>query len=162
MFMDIRMIPVEKPADTNFIFGMTHFIKSVDDLHEMIVQTNPAMKFGIAFCEASGPCLIRVSGNDEKLKQIAVKNAFEVGAGHTFFVFIENGFPINVLNSIKLIPEVCQIFCATSNNVKVIVSDDGIGRGVLGVIDGESPKGIETEADEKNRKNFLKMIGYKL
>jgi uncharacterized protein len=160
--MEIISVLIEKPEEMNFIFGMTHFIKSVEDLHETIVQTNPAMKFGIAFCEASGPCLIRTSGNDEGLVGIARKNAMNVGAGHTFFIFMESGFPVNILNSIKMVSEVCHVFCATANSAKIIVADDGVGRGVLGVIDGQSPKGVESSEDMKRRKEFLRMIGYKL
>ncbi|MBN1355914.1 adenosine-specific kinase [bacterium] len=160
--MDILLLDVEKPEETNFIFGMSHFIKTVEDIHEAIVQTNPSLKFGLAFCEASGPCLIRISGNSEKLIEIARKNAEKIGAGHTFFVFMEDGFPISVLNAIQNVPEVCGIFCATANAAKIAVISDGAGRGVLGVIDGVSPRGVEGAGEIRKRKDFLRMIGYKL
>jgi uncharacterized protein len=160
--MEIKLIAITKPDEMNFIFGMSHFIKTVEDIHEAIVQTNPAMKFGIAFCEASGPCLVRISGNDEALITLAKDNALEVGAGHTFFVFMDGGFPINILNTLKQVPEICSIFCATANPSKVVIADDGEGRGVLGIIDGSSPKGIESLKEIDKRKAFLRMIGYKL
>ena len=159
--MDLKTIPIEKPAEMNFILGQSHFIKTVEDIHEAVVTTNPSMKFGVAFCEASGPCLVRVSGNDEKLVELAKQNAMNLSCGHSFIVFMENGFPINILNTIKNVPEVCRIFCATANPVQVIVAESEQGRGILGVIDGFSPKGIETESDAKKRKDFLRMIGYK-
>lgn len=160
--MDLISIRIEKPDDMNFIFGMSHFIKTIEDIHEAIVQTNPSIRFGIAFCEASGPCLIRLAGNDSNLIQIAKKNAEHIKAGHTFLIFMENGFPVNILNSIKSVPEVCSIFCATANPTQIILADHDGGRGVLGVIDGLSSKGVESEDDEKERKKFLRMIGYKL
>jgi uncharacterized protein len=160
--MELLSISIEKPEDMNFIFGMSHFIKTVEDIHEAIVQTCPSMKFGIGFCEASGPRLVRHSGNDPKLQELAQKNAMNIGAGHTFIIFLEGGFPINILNTIKLVPEVCRIFCATSNPTKIVVVEEDQGRGVLGVIDGFSPLGIETEDDIQKRKSFLRMIGYKL
>ena len=160
--VEIKRIDIEKPETMNFIFGMSHFIKTVEDLHEAIVQTNPSMKFGVAFCEASGPCLIRTTGNDKDLIELAGKNAYKVGAGHTFFVFMDQGFPVNILNTIKNVPEVCGIFCATANPVSVVVAENETGRGVLGVIDGFLPRGFESETDVQARKNFLRMIGYKL
>ncbi|MBN1553087.1 adenosine-specific kinase [bacterium] len=160
--MELKLQEIQKPDEMNFILGMSHFIKTVEDIHEAIVQTCPSIKFGLAFCEASGPCLIRITGNDSRLKEIAKKNAENIAAGHTFIIFLENGFPINILNAIKTVPEVCQIFCATSNPTKIIVAEDDNGRGVLGVIDGYKPKGVETEADIDKRQKFLRMIGYKL
>jgi hypothetical protein len=160
--MDIKLIPIEKPADMNFILGQSHFIKTVEDIHEAIVSTNPNMKFGVAFCEASGPCLVRFSGNDEKLIALAKTNAFTLSCGHSFLIFMESGFPVNILNTIKNVPEVCGIFCATGNPVQVIVAESEQGRGILGVIDGEKSKGIETDEDIKHRKEFLRKIGYKL
>lgn len=160
--MNLSVIPVEKPEDMNFILGQSHFIKTVEDLYEAIVQTNPSMKFGIAFCEASGPALVRRVGNDQELVDIAVRNAQAVGAGHSFFIFLRDGFPINILNAIKQVPEVVRLFCATANPTQVIVAEQDGGRGILGVIDGLSPKGVEGEEDIAKRKDFLRMIGYKL
>jgi len=159
--MEIKTVTIEKPEDMNFILGQSHFIKTVEDIHEAIVTTAPQMKFGIAFCESSGPALVRYSGNDEKLMDIAKKNALKIAAGHCFLIFMENGFPINILNAIKNIPEVCGIFCATANPVEVIVAETEKGRGILGVIDGVKTKGIEGEEDIKKRKEFLRKIGYK-
>jgi len=160
--MDLTLIPVEKPEAVNFIFGQSHFIKTVEDLHEVMVNTVPGIKFGIAFCEASGKCLVRWSGTDETMIDLAKKNAFAVGAGHSFFIFLAEGFfPINVLNSVKNVPEVCRIFCATANHTQVITAKSEGGCAVLGVIDGESPKGIEDEEDIAWREGFLRQIGYK-
>jgi len=160
--MDLKTVTIEKPADMNFILGQSHFIKTVEDLYEAIVQTVPGMKFGIAFCESSGPALVRYAGNDQKLIEIAQKNAQALSCGHSFIIFMEGGFPINILNAIKGVPEVCQIFCATANPVEVIVAESEQGCGILGVIDGVKTQGIETEADTKWRKDFLRKIGYKL
>ena len=159
--MDVHTIPIEKPAEMNVILGQSHFIKTVEDIHEAVVCASAVMKFGVAFCEASGPCLVRASGNDERLIELAKKNAMNLSCGHSFILFLENGFPINILNTMKNVPEVCRIFCATANPVQVIVAESEQGRGILGVIDGFSPKGIETEAEVKTRKDFLRMIGYK-
>lgn len=159
--MELKAIRLEIPEGANLIFGQTHFIKSVEDIYEAIVNASPQMKFGVAFNEASGPCLTRVDGNDEGLKTVAARNAAAVGAGHAFVVVLRDGFPINVLNRIQQVPEVCSIYCATANPVEVIVAETGQGRGVLGVVDGFPPIGIETEADTKTRKEFLRMIGYK-
>lgn len=159
--MQITAVAIEKPADMNVIIGQSHFIKTVEDLHEAIVNTNPSMKFGLAFCEASGPCLVRYSGNDTALIALARDNAMRVGCGHTFFIFLSGGFPVNILNAIKQVPEVCSIFCATANPLHVLVAEQGDGRGIAGVIDGSRPKGIETEADITARKSFLRTIGYK-
>ena len=160
--MELQAVPIEKPAEMNFIFGQSHFIKTVEDLHEAIVTTAPAMKFGVAFCEASGPSLVRTSGNDERLTGIARDNALRVGCGHTFLIFMEGGFPINILNAVKNVPEVCSIFCATANPTEVIVAVTDRGRGVTGVVDGNAPKGAETAADVDARKALLRKFGYKL
>ena len=160
--MDLKIVSIEKPEDMNFILGQSHFIKTVEDIHETIVTTAPSMKFGIAFCESSRPAFVRFSGNDEKLMDIAKKNALAISAGHCFLIFIENGFPINILNAIKTVPEVCRIFCATANPVDVIVAETENGRGILGVIDGAKTKGIESDEDIEKRKEFLRKIGYKL
>jgi len=160
--MELTTVPVRKPAGMNFILGQSHFIKTVEDLHEAIVCTAPAMKFGIAFCEASGPCLVRCSGNDDRIVGIARDNAVAIACGHSFLVFMEGGFPVNILNAVKSVPEVCSVFCATANPAEVIVAETPGGRGIVGVIDGAAPKGVETAADAADRKNFLRQIGYKL
>jgi len=160
--VELKVVPVENPEGLNVILGQTHFIKTVEDLHETLVTAIPGIKFGLAFCEASGPALVRHSGTDEKLTQLAVENAKAIGAGHTFFIFLEGSFPINVLNAVKRVPEVCHVICATSNPVQVVVAQTEQGRGILGVIDGVSPKGVETDADIATRKEFLRTIGYKL
>ncbi|MDX9759584.1 MAG: adenosine-specific kinase [Bacteroidota bacterium] len=160
--MDIKIIAIDKPEEMNFILGQSHFIKTVEDLHEAIVQTNPGMKFGIAFCEASGPALIRWSGNAQALIDVAVRNATAIGAGHSFLIFLEGGFPINILNTIKQVPEVARVFCATANPTQVIVAETEQGRGILGVIDGMRPAGVEGADDIATRKQFLRTIGYKL
>lgn len=159
--MEIKVVKIEKPDGMNFILGQSHFIKTVEDIHEIIVSTAPHVKFGLAFCESSGPALVRFSGNEESLIEIAKKNALNLSAGHSFIIFIEGGFPINILNAIKNVPEVCTIFCATANPVEVIVAETETGRGILGVIDGVKTKGIETEEDIRKRKEFLRKIGYK-
>jgi len=160
--MNMSTVKIEKPITINFILGQTHFIKSVEDIHEALVSTVPGIKFGIAFCEASGKCLVRWSGTDEEMIELAQKNAMSISAGHSFIIFLADGFfPINVLNAIKMIPEVCQIFCATANPTEVIVGESEQGRGILGVIDGQKPLGIEDEEDITWRKNFLRQIGYK-
>ncbi len=160
--MDLKTVRIEKPADMNFILGQAHFIKTVEDLYEGLVSTNPSMKFGIAFCESSGPALVRFVGNEQRLIDIACKNAMALACGHCFIIFMENGFPINVLNTIKQTPEVCSVYCATANAVEVIVAETEQGRGILGLIDGMKSKGIETDADIEQRKQFLRKIGYKL
>lgn len=160
--MELFNVLVEKPEAVNFIFGQSHFIKTVEDLHETLVGAVPGIKFGIAFCEASGECLVRWSGTDPAMIELAQKNALAVGAGHTFFIFLAEGYyPINVLNAVKNVQEVCHIFCATANPVEVIGVETSSGRGVLGVVDGEKPKGIEDEQGIAWRKGFLRMIGYK-
>lgn len=160
--MELKTVKLDIPEETNCILGQTHFIKSIEDLYEALADSAPTIKFGIAFCEASGPCLIRTEGNDESLIQIAAKNAMKIGAGHSFVILMKNGYPINVLNRIKLVPEVCRIFCATANPVEVIFTTTEQGNGIVGVIDGFSPKGIEGEQEKKERKEFLRKIGYKL
>ncbi len=159
--MELKSVKVDIPEGANVIIGQTHFIKTTEDLYEAIVGAVPQAKFGIAFCEASGPCLIRVEGNDDKLKKLATDNAMRIGAGHTFIVYLENSYPINVLNRIKNLDEVCSIFCATANPVDVLVAENDKGRGIVGVIDGEKPKGIEGPKDTEDRKAFLRKIGYK-
>jgi adenosine/AMP kinase len=160
--MELTTVPIDKPTDINFILGQSHFIKTIEDLHEAIVQTAPQMKFGIAFCESSGPALVRRTGNDPELVEFAQKNALALSCGHCFIVFMTGGFPINILNTIKAVPEVCGIYCATANPVEVIVADTGTGRGILGVVDGAKSKGIETESDVEARKQMLRKFGYKL
>jgi len=159
--MELKSVKIDIPEGTNVIIGQTHFIKTTEDLYEAIVGGVPQAKFGIAFCEASGPCLIRIEGNDDKLKKLAKENAIKIGAGHTFIVYLEDAYPINVLNRIKNLDEVCSIFCATANPVDVVVAENDRGRGIVGVIDGEKPKGIESETDAGDRKAFLRKIGYK-
>ncbi len=160
--MELTTVRIEKPDAINFILGHSHFIKTVEDLYEAIVQTNPGMKFGVAFCEASGPALLRVEGNDEAMIALAKKNAMAIGAGHTFLIFLDRGFPVNVLPAIKNVPEVCRVFCATSNPTEVIVAETELGRGILGVIDGLATRGIESTDDVSGRKKLLRSIGYKL
>jgi len=160
--MDIGSVKIEKPEAVNFIFGQAHFIKTIEDLHETLVGAVPGIQFGIAFCEASGKCLVRWSGTDQAMIELAQKNSMAVGAGHSFFIFLAEGFfPINVLNAVKAVPEVCCIYCATANPTEVIVAENDGGKAVLGVIDGASPKGIEQDEDIAWRKNFLRQIGYK-
>jgi len=159
--MELKTVRMEFPEDANIIIGQTHFIKTAEDLYEVMVSTVPNAKFGLAFNEASGPCLVRAEGNDSELKALAIKNVKAIGAGHVFVIILKDAFPINVLNAIKNCPEVCSIFCATANPVEVIIAQTDLGRGVLGVIDGNSPKGVETDKDVQERKEFLRMIGYK-
>jgi adenosine/AMP kinase len=159
--IDLKLVPLEIPENGNLILGHSHFIKTVEDIYEAIVNTVPQMKFGVAFNEASGPCLIRVDGNDDTLKALATKNAAALAAGHIFVVVMRDGYPINVLGRIKDVPEVCTIFCATANPVQAVVAESEQGRGVLGVIDGAPPKGTETAEDAEKRRGFLRMIGYK-
>jgi len=159
--MEIKTIRITIPEACNIILGQTHFIKTAEDLYEIITTSCPHAKFGIAFCEASGPCLVRVDGNDEDLKSLAAENAMVLGAGHCFVILLKDAFPINVLNAVKSCPEVCSIYCATSNPLQAIIADTGEGRGILGVVDGAVPKGIETGADAERRKVFLRQIGYK-
>jgi len=159
--VELKTVRLEIPEGGNLIVGQTHFIKTVEDLYEALVNTVPQMKFGIAFNEASGVCLTRVDGNDEDLKALATRNALAVAAGHTFYIALREGYPINVLGRIKDVPEVCSIFCATANPAEVVVAQTEQGRGILGVIDGSSPRGVETTPDAQARRDFLRKIGYK-
>jgi uncharacterized protein len=160
--MNLSVLSIEKPQEMNFILGHAHFIKTVDDIYEAIVQTNPGMKFGVAFCEASGPCLVRSAGNDEALVKLARSNALAISAGHTFVVFMDKGFPVNILNAVKMVTEVCRVHCATANPTQVIIAETDQGRGILGVIDGSASKGVESDTDVQTRREFLRKIGYKL
>ena len=160
--IELQTVAVEKPDELNLILGQAHFIKTVEDLHEALAGAVPGLRFGIAFCESSGPRLVRRSGNDQELVELATRNALAIGAGHSFIVLLREGFPVNVLNQVKLVPEVCRIYCATANPVQVIVAETTAGRGILGVIDGGSPLGVETESDVQARKELLRQIGYKL
>jgi uncharacterized protein len=160
--LELETVKINKPADLNFILGQSHFIKTVEDLYEALVNNVPGIKFGLAFAESSGACRIRSEGNDPELADLACKNMLELGCGHSFIVFLKNAYPINVLNAIKNIPEVCNIYCATANPVEVIVARSQAGGGILGVIDGAAPAGIEEPADITWRKNLLRKIGYKL
>jgi adenosine/AMP kinase len=162
VLMDLHVVKIAKPEDVNVIVGQSHFIKSVEDLHEALVGTMPGIEFGLAFCEASGPALVRVSGTSEALIRQAQENALALAAGHVFVILLGNAFPINVLNAIKAVPEVCTVFCATANPVEIVVAETGQGRGVIGVIDGEKPKGVESEAEIAERKQLLRRFGYKL
>ena len=160
--MEIKTVKIEKPEAVNFILGQSHFIKTVEDIYEAMVNAVPGIRFGLAFCEASGKCLVRTAGTDAEMLELAQRNALGIGAGHSFIIFLGDGYyPINVLNAIKNVPEVCHIFCATANPVQVIVAESDQGRGILGVIDGSSPLGVEVEEDIAWRKSFLRMIGYK-
>lgn len=158
----IDVVRVKVPEGCNLILGQSHFIKTVEDIHELLVNCVPNIKFGIAFCESSGKCLVRHSGNDEELERLASEKAFEISAGHSFIIFIKNAYPINVLPRLKQVPEVCTIFCATANPVEVLIAETEQGRGIIGVIDGLKSKGIEKEEDVEERKEFLRKIGYKL
>lgn len=161
--MQLHTVKIDKPEAINFVLGQTHFIKTVEDVHEALVGAVPGIKFGLAFCEASGKCLVRLSGTDADMVELARKNALALGAGHSFIVFLGDGFfPVNVLNALKLVPEVCRIFCATANPTEVVIAQTELGRGILGVIDGASPRGVESDADVAWRKDFLRQIGYKL
>lgn len=160
--MDMKIIDVKVPEGCNAILGQSHFIKTVEDVYEALVNAVPNIMFGLAFCESSGPCLVRSDGNDEELKQLATKTSLELSAGHTFVVFMRNAYPINVLDKIKSVPEVCNIFAATANPFQVVLAETGQGRGVLGVVDGFASKGVETEKDIVERRQFLRKLGYKL
>jgi uncharacterized protein len=161
--MQLVSVKIDKPETINFILGQTHFIKSVEDLHESLVTAVPGIRFGLAFCEASGKCLVRWSGTDPAMIELAQKNATALAAGHTFVIFLGEGFyPVNVLNAVKMVPEVCHIFCATANPTEVILAETEQGRGILGVVDGFRPKGIEDDEEIRWRKGFLRQIGYKL
>lgn len=160
--MEFSVVRIQKPDTTNFILGQSHFIKTVEDIYEGVVQTNPQIKFGLGFCESSGPALVRWVGNDPAMIELAQKNAMALSCGHCFILFLEEGFPVNVLNVIKALPEVCRIYCATANPTEVIVAETEQGRGIMGVIDGMKSKGIESDADIAKRKELLRTIGYKL
>lgn len=161
--MELLVVQIDKPEPINFILGQSHFIKTVEDIHEILITSVPGIKFGLAFCESSGPALVRAGGTDDELVEMAKRNALALSAGHSFILFLGEGFyPINVLNAIKMVPEVCRIFCATANPVEVIIAETAQGRGILGVVDGVKTKGVETEEDVAQRKDFLRMIGYKL
>lgn len=160
--MELSAVPIDMPNGLNVIIGQSHFIKTIEDIHETLVGASPHLKFGLAFCEASGPRLVRQSGNAEDLVALAAKNAAAIGAGHCFIIYLRDGFPINVLNALKLVPEVCTIYCATANPVEVLVAQTDQGRGIVGVVDGMPPAGIETPHDEADRKLLLRQIGYKL
>ena len=159
--MDLQLVPVAIPENANVIIGQSHFIKTVEDLYEIMVTSVPGAAFGLAFNEASGPCLVRADGNDDGLRALAIESSLAIGAGHTFVLFMRNAYPINVLNRIKDCPEVCRIFCATANPLQVVVAASDEGRGIVGVIDGSSPKGVEQDADREWRVGFLRKIGYK-
>ncbi len=158
----IDVVPVAVPDGVNLVFGQAHFIKTVEDLYEALAGSSPHLRFGLAFCEASGPRLVRRAGNDAELVALAVRHALAIGAGHSFVVFLRDGFPVNVLNQIKSVPEVCRVYCATANPVEVLVAETQQGRGVLGVVDGEPPLGVEDDAAEQDRRRLLRDIGYKL
>jgi uncharacterized protein len=160
--VNLEIIPVAKPESVNFILGQSHFIKTVEDIHETLVQAVPGIRFGMAFCEASGPRLVRRSGTGPEMIKLAEDNMMRIGAGHAFIVFLENVFPLSVLPALRNVPEVCRIFCATANPTDVIVAANGRGRGILGVIDGQSPLGVETQEDVRSRMDLLRKIGYKL
>lgn len=161
--MELKQIAIKKPETLNFVLGQSHFIKTVEDIHEALVNSVPGIKFGLAFCEASGPALVRTTGTDEELVSLAQENALAIAAGHSFILFLGEGFyPINILNTIKMVPEVCRIFCATANPTEVILAETEQGRGILGVVDGVAPKGVEQLEDVTHRKQFLRTIGYKL
>lgn len=160
--MNLALVTIEKPAEMNFILGHSHFIKTVEDLHETLAGSMPGLRFGLAFCEASGPRLVRRSGNDQELVDLAVRAAQAIGAGHSFVVFLREGFPVNVLNAVKLVPEVCTIHCATANAVEVLVATSPSGRGIVGVVDGSPPLGVEQEEHVRERKELLRKFGYKL
>jgi len=160
--METKIVKINKPEDVNIIVGQAHFIKTVEDIYEAIIGASPTIKFGIGFCESSGACLVRVEGNDEELKKIAAENALNIGAGHSFIIVMRQGFPINILNAVKAVPEVCNIYAATANPLEVVIVETAAGRGILGVIDGAKPKGVEAKDGIQWRKEFLRKIGYKL
>jgi adenosine/AMP kinase len=159
--MELKIIKIEKPVDMNFVLGQSHFIKTVEDIHEAMVNVNPGMKFGLAFCESSGKALVRSSGNDQDLIKLAQKNALQLSCGHIFILFLGNAFPVSILNTLKMVPEIVSIYCATANDTEVIIAETESGRGILGVVDGVKSKGLEQEIDVKDRKDFLRKIGYK-
>jgi hypothetical protein len=160
--MELSSVRIEKPDDVNVIVGQAHFIKTVEDLHEVLAGSSPHLRFGLAFCESSGPRLVRRSGNEPDLVDLAVRNALAIGAGHCFVVLLRQGFPVNVLNALKLVPEVCSLYCATANPVEVVLAQTDAGRGILGVVDGGAPLGVEGDAEVAERKELLRRFGYKL
>jgi len=160
--MEFKAVKMEIPEGANIIIGQTHFIKTAEDLYEIMISSSPQIKFGLAFCEASGPCLVRAEGNDPELRSLAIKNARSLAAGHSFVILMKEGFPVNVLNAVKNCPEVCSIFCATANPLEVIIAETSQGRGIMGVIDGFPPRGVESEKDLDARRQFLRKMGYKL
>ena len=160
--MELQTVKIEPPKDCNTILGMAHFIKTAEDIYEALVNSVPDIKFGLGFCESSGPCLVRHEGNDSELRKLAAEKAFEIGCGHSFLVFIKNAYPLNVLDKIKKVPEVCTVYAATANPLEVIVAETSQGRGIVGVVDGSKSKGIETDKDIEERRQFLRKIGYKL
>ncbi len=159
--MELKTVQIEKPEDVNLILGQAHFIKTVEDLYEALVTAVPGLKFGLAFCESSGPALVRAEGTDSNLIDLAKRNALSLSAGHSFVIFLRDAYPINVLNSVKMVPEVCRVFCATANTVEVVIAETKMGRGIMGVIDGIKSKGIETGEDAEQRHQLLRTIGYK-
>ena len=160
--MEFKTVKVEPPKDCNVILGMAHFIKTAEDLYEALVNSVPNIQFGLGFCESSGPCLVRREGNDVELRRLAAEKAFEIGCGHSFLIIIKNAYPLNVLDKIKKVPEVCTVFAATANPLEVLIAETAQGRGIIGVVDGLKSKGIETDQDIKERRMFLRKIGYKL
>ena len=160
--MDLKVVKVDPPKDCNIIVGMAHFIKTAEDLYEALVNSVPSIKFGIGFCESSGPCLVRHEGNDEELRRIAAEKAFEIACGHSFIIYLKNAYPLNVLDKIKKVPEVCTIYAATANPLEVLIAETEQGRGIVGVVDGQKSKGVETDKDIAERRAFLRKIGYKL
>ena len=160
--LEFKTVKVEPPKDCNVILGMAHFIKTAEDLYEALVNSVPNIKFGLGFCESSGPCLVRQEGNDDELRRLAAEKAFEIACGHSFVIYLKNAYPINILDKIKKVPEVCTIFAATANPLEVIIAETAQGRGIIGVVDGLKSKGIETEENIKERRAFLRKIGYKL
>jgi len=160
--LELKTVKIDVPEGVNVILGTAHFIKTIEDLYEALVNSVPGIKFGVGFCESSGPCLVRHEGNDEELRQLAAEKAFDIRCGHSFIIFLKNAFPINVMDKIQRVPEVCTIHAATANPLEVVVAETEQGRGILGVVDGLTSKGIETPADIEQRKEFLRKIGYKL
>lgn len=160
--MELKSVKIDPPKDCNTIIGMAHFIKTAEDLYEALVNSVPNIKFGLGFCESSGPCLVRHEGNDEELRSLAAQKAFEIGCGHSFLIYIKNAFPLNVLDKIKKVPEVCNIYAATGNPIEIVIAETIQGRGIVGVVDGSKSKGIETDVDINERHEFLRKIGYKL
>jgi adenosine/AMP kinase len=160
--LEFRIVKVEPPKDCNVIVGMAHFIKTAEDLYEALVNAVPNIKFGLGFCESSGPCLVRHEGNDQELRRLAAEKAYEIACGHSFIIFLKNAYPINVLDKVKAVPEVCTIFAATANPLEIIIAETEQGRGIMGVVDGASSKGIESDENVRERREFVRKIGYKL